>query len=190
MSWDIATASDEWLIDLCHKANEEGGHIGGPTGGDQAVKLSDHIAAKFGLGVCAPEAAMQEFAYNNVDRNIVRVPKVYRYLESKQRDPHGYLFMEYIPGQNLLDVDLEERKDILPRIANIIMHLGQIKGLTPGPITGAQPVGYIYGDYGARTTFKSMEDMNVYMNSRLQPLNSSTPSCALSWRHLPKKYHS
>ena len=53
------------------------------------------------------------------------------------------------------------------------MHLGQIKGLTPGPVTGSQPFGYIYGDYGARTTFKSMEDMNVYINSRLQPLNSS-----------------
>ncbi|KAJ5699380.1 hypothetical protein N7536_002393 [Penicillium majusculum] len=81
-------------------------------GGDQVVKLSDHIAAKFGLGVCASEATMQEFAYNTVDRNIVRIPKGYRYLESKKRDPHGYLFMEYIPGQNLQDIDLEVRKDI------------------------------------------------------------------------------
>ncbi|OQE16353.1 hypothetical protein PENFLA_c028G01463 [Penicillium flavigenum] len=113
MSCDIATASEEWLIDLCHKANKEGGHIGGPRGGDQAVKISDHIAAKFGLGVCASEAAMQEFAYNRVDRNIVRIPKVYRYLESKKRDPHGYLFMEYISGQNLQDVDLEAKEDIL-----------------------------------------------------------------------------
>lgn len=46
MSWDITTASEEWLIDLCYRANEEGGHIGGPMGGDQVVKLSDHIAAK------------------------------------------------------------------------------------------------------------------------------------------------
>lgn len=114
MSWDIAAASEEWLIDLCHKANKEGGHIGGPMGGDQAVKLSDHIAAKFGLAACASEAAMQEFAYNTVDRNIVRIPKVYRYLESKKRDPHGYIFMEYIPGQNLQDVDLGEGGHFAP----------------------------------------------------------------------------
>lgn len=173
MSWDITTASEEWLIDLCHRANEEGGHIGGPMGGDQVVKLSDHIAAKFGLGVCASEAAMQEFSYNTVDRNIVRIPKVYRYLESKKRDPHGYLFMEYIPGQNLQNIDLEARKDILPRIASIITHLGQIKSAIPGPVTGGEPLGYIWGDYGARTAFKSIEDMNVYMNSRLQHLNAN-----------------
>ncbi|KAJ5451759.1 hypothetical protein N7491_000941 [Penicillium cf. griseofulvum] len=142
-------------------------------GGDQAVKLSDHIAAKFGLGVCASEAAMQEFAYNTVDRNIVRIPKVYRYLESKKRDPHGYIFIEYIPGQNLQDIDLEERKDILPRIASIITHLGQIKSAIPGPVTGGEPLGYIWGDYGARTAFKSIEDMNVYMNSRLQHLSAN-----------------
>ncbi|KAJ5933153.1 hypothetical protein N7516_007642 [Penicillium verrucosum] len=163
MSWDIETASEEWLIDLCHRANKEGGHIGGPMGGDQAVKLSDHIAAKFGLGVCASKAAMQEFAYNTVDRNIVRIPKVYRYLESKKRDPHGCLFMEYIPGQNLQGIDLEARKDILPRIA--IRFLDRLPAVNHLVTYG--------GDYGARTAFKSIEDMNVFMNSRLQHLKAN-----------------
>lgn len=35
-------------------------------GGDQVVKLSDRIAAQFSCGVCASEAAMQEFSYNTV----------------------------------------------------------------------------------------------------------------------------
>lgn len=57
----------------------------------------------------------------------------------------------------------------MPRIANIITHPGQIKSQIPGPVTGTAPVGYIWGDYGARTTFKSVEDMD----SRLQHLNSN-----------------
>jgi aminoglycoside phosphotransferase len=142
-------------------------------GGDQVVKLSDDIAAKFGFGVFASEAAMQEFAYNTVDRKLVRVPKVYRYFESETDDPFGYLFMEHIPGQILGEVDLEERKDILPRIANIITHLGQIKSPTPGPIDESEPFGYVWGDYGARTAFYSVEDLNVYMNSRLEYRNDT-----------------
>lgn len=57
-----------------------------------------------------------------------------------------------LPGQNLLDVDLEKRKDIFPRIVNVIVYLGQIKGLTSSPLTDFQWVSYIYEDYSARTT--------------------------------------
>lgn len=36
--------------------------------------------------------------------------------------------MEYVPGQNLKDVDLETREDIVPHIAEIVAHMGQIQG--------------------------------------------------------------
>ncbi|KAJ5973000.1 uncharacterized protein N7479_002918, partial [Penicillium vulpinum] len=117
----------------------KGERLGGRWGGDQVVKLSDHIVAKVGFGVFASEAAMQEFAYNNLDRNIVRIPKIYRYFESETDDPFGYLFMDP----------------------------------TPGPVDGSEPIGYIWGDYGARTAFKSVEDLNVYMNSRLKYRNDT-----------------
>lgn len=89
-------------------------------GEDQPVKLSDHIATKFGLGGYALKAAMQEFAYSRVDRNIIRILKVYCYWESKKLDPHRYLCMQYIPGQGLQDVDLEARKDILPESQKLL----------------------------------------------------------------------
>jgi hypothetical protein len=77
---DIATADEAWLIDLCHKAEKEGGMIGGEKYGNKVIKISDHITVKYG-GVQESEATTQEFAFNNVDRNIVHVPKVYRFIK-------------------------------------------------------------------------------------------------------------
>lgn len=177
MSWDIATADEAWLIDLCHQAEKEGGKIGGPPrGGDPVIKVSDDIAVKYGMGVTAAEAATQEFAYNSVDPNIVHVPRVYRFIERElSTHTEGYLFMEYVPGQSLKDVDLEDRKDIVPRIAKIVAHLGQIQGgqRPPGPVGGGEPEGYIWGLYGARTVFNSVKELNTYMNIRLKLRNVS-----------------
>lgn len=172
---DIATADEEWLIDLCHKAENEGGMIRGEKYGDKFIKISDTIAVKYG-GVQASEATTQEFACNHVDRNIVHVPQVYRYIESKRSaNPHGYLFMEYVEGQNLSNLDLEIHQDIPSRVAKILAHLGQIIGPAPnpGPIGGGEPQGYLFGDDGANTIFSSVEDLNVYMNERLQYRNDS-----------------
>lgn len=170
---DIATADEEWLIDLCHQAKEERGMIGGGLHGNKVVKISDQIAVKYG-GVQASEAATQEFAFNDVDRNLVHVPKVYRYIVS-HRSPHptGYLFVEYVQGQNLTDVDLDIHPDIPSRVAKILAHLGQITGPVPipGPIGSGEPQGYIYGDDGSMTTFASIADLNAYMNKRLDRRN-------------------
>lgn len=69
-----------------------------------------------------------------------------------------------LPGQNLLDVDLEKRKDIFPRIVNVIVYLGQIKGLTSSPLTDFQWVSYIYEDYSARTTL-SLWKIWIYISA-------------------------
>lgn len=80
-----------------------------------------------------------------------------------------------MPGQNLNDVDLETRKDIVARIANIVAHLGQIPGdqRQPGPAGGGEPQGCLWGDYGAKTVFNSVEGLNTYMNRRLELRNVS-----------------
>ncbi|OBT69196.1 hypothetical protein VE03_01936 [Pseudogymnoascus sp. 23342-1-I1] len=82
----------------------------------------------------------------------------------------GYLFMEYIPGQNLkdLDLDLEIYKEVIPRVAAIISHLGRIRGdQTPGPRGGGACRGYLWGDDGAGQPFSSVPDMNQWLNRRL-----------------------
>lgn len=170
MTWDIATASDKWLVDLCHQAEKKGAKIGGQEYGDRVIKVSEQVAVKYGSGVTASEAATQDFAYRKTDRRVVHIPRVYRFIESNESpDPIGYLFMEYVPGRNLIDVDLEAHPDIVPRMANIVLHLSQIQGdQRPGPVGGGKPRGYIWGDYGASTEFYSIEELNTYMNKRLQ----------------------
>ncbi|KAK2764356.1 hypothetical protein FQN54_009050 [Arachnomyces sp. PD_36] len=171
MDW-IRTASEEYLISLCERTYKENGSIGGLEEGNRVVKLSDEIAVKFGYLVTAGEAATQEFAYQHVDRSIVRVPRVYRHIIEKSNHPMkmGYLFLEYIPGQTLeaLDLNTAEHRDIIPRIAKIVAHFGEISGgQVPGPLAGSRPQGYLWGDYGAQTSFQSIDDLNAWLNRRL-----------------------
>jgi hypothetical protein len=175
-NWDIHTASEEFLIELCEKAEKENGLIGGYTGGDRVVRLSHNIAVKFGPGVMPSEAKTQEFAYRNTDPNIVHVPQVYRFFQ--RVDPlwhfRGYLFMRYVPGQPLQELDLSTNNDIISRMARIIAHLGQIQnGQVPGPVGGGQPEGYIWGDVGARTSFTCVRDLEAWLNKRLALRNKS-----------------
>jgi serine/threonine protein kinase len=176
-TWDIHTASEEWLIESCRRAEKENGLIGGYKGGDRVVKLSDGIVAKFGHGVTASEAETQKFAHQNANPSIVHVPQVYRFFQRNHPPwhcPKGYLFMEYVPGQLLRELDLIENNDIIPRVAKIVAHLGQIQdSQVPGPIGQGQPQGYLWGDDGARTTFSSVADMDAWLNKRLSLRNMS-----------------
>lgn len=78
--------------------------------------------------------------------------------------------MEYVPGQNLKDVDLETREDIVPHIAEIVAHMGQIQGdqRPPGPVGDGEPEGYLWGDDGAKIVFNSIETLNTHLNNRLE----------------------
>jgi aminoglycoside phosphotransferase (APT) family kinase protein len=167
----IQTASEEYLINLCERIGEEDGLLGGLEEGNWVVQLSDEIAAKFGYGVTAGEAATQQFAYEHVDSSIVRVPRVYRFFQKKSNSSmmrEGYLFMEYVPGQILEDLDLTQHSGIVTRVAQTIAHLGQISGgQVPGPLAGDEPQGYLWGDYGAQTSFQSINDLNAWLNRRL-----------------------
>jgi aminoglycoside phosphotransferase len=135
------------------------------------VKISSNIAAKIGRRVAPSEAETQTFAQKELDPSIVYVPKVYRYFRHSRgatNDEYGYLFMEYIPGQKLQDLETAALAELVPRVLNIIKHLGQVRGgSTPGSFGGGVPMGHIYGDDGAKTSFDSVDEMNAYMNKRL-----------------------
>ncbi|KAJ6032627.1 hypothetical protein N7540_003359 [Penicillium herquei] len=153
---DLLTADEDWLIDLCHRSKEDSGMIGG------------HVQES--------EAATQELAFHAVDRNIVHIPEVYRYIEfHRSSQPVGYLFMEYIHGRTLEEVDLTTYPDIPSRVAKILEHLGQFRSADsiPGPIKGGEAMGYIFGDDGAQTAFTSLDHLTLYMNKRLQYRNDS-----------------
>ncbi|OBT59723.1 hypothetical protein VE04_00213 [Pseudogymnoascus sp. 24MN13] len=182
-TWDVHTASEDMLTELCHQTEKLNGIIGGYKGAIQVIKLSNDIAVKVGRGVTAAEARTQEFTHQNVNPSIVHVPQVYRFFE-RDYDPRwngseGYLFMEYVPGRTLAELDLDVRDDIVPRIAQIIAHLGQIevrddlKDAVPGPIGGGSPRGSLWGEDGAGETFTCVSDLNSWLNKRLSLLKKS-----------------
>ncbi|KFZ05971.1 hypothetical protein V501_07855 [Pseudogymnoascus sp. VKM F-4519 (FW-2642)] len=97
-TWDVHTASEDMLTELCHQTEKLNGIIGGYKEAIRVIKLSNGIAVKIGRGVTAAEARTQEFAHQNVDPSIVHVPQVYRFFE-RDYDPRwssskGYLFMD------------------------------------------------------------------------------------------------
>ncbi|KFY93374.1 hypothetical protein V500_03749 [Pseudogymnoascus sp. VKM F-4518 (FW-2643)] len=171
ITWDVQTSSEELLVEVCKKARKENGHYSDYGRGYVMVKLSDDIAVKIGGLVTASEARTQEFANQNADPTIVHIPRVYRFFE--RDDPlssskTGYLFMEYVQGPTLEEVDLDIRTDIIPRMAQIIVHLGPIQGgQVPGPIGGGLAQGYLFGDDGADVIFTSVSGFNTYLNKRL-----------------------
>lgn len=123
------------------------------------------------------EAAMQEFAYKSLqDHDLVLVPRVHRFVQDDEG--RGYLFMEYIPGQTLADLDVREH-NIVSRVAKIVEHLGQIQAPPergPGPITDDRgPRGYLWGDDGVHNPFTSLTDLNDWINRRiiLRKMNES-----------------
>ncbi|OBT77589.1 hypothetical protein VF21_04587 [Pseudogymnoascus sp. 05NY08] len=176
-TWDVHSSSEDMLTELCHQTEKLNGIIGGYKEAIRVIKLSNDIAIKVGRGVTAAEARTQEFAHQHVNPSIVHVPQVYRFFE-RDYDPRwsssvGYLFMEYVPGQTLAELDLDLRENIVPRIAQIIAHLGQIevrndlKDAVPGPIGGGSPRGSLGGEDGARATFTCVSDLNAWLNKRL-----------------------
>jgi aminoglycoside phosphotransferase len=177
LTWDIHTASEEWLVEFCEGAEKENRQIWGHKDGDRVVKLSHDIAVKFGHGVTHSEAKTQEFAHRNANPSIVHVPRVYRFFQRNDPSwhcPKGYLFMEYVPGESLQELDLNTHTDIVPRIAKIVAHLGQIQdSQIPGPVGGGQPEGYLWGDDGARAAFAGVADMEAWLNKRLSLRNKS-----------------
>ncbi|OKL55251.1 hypothetical protein UA08_09469 [Talaromyces atroroseus] len=171
MALDVTTASNEELIQFCIQRGKEDAVFADIIGAI-VVKVTHTIVAKWGYSVTATEATMQEFAYNNVNHDIVRVPRVYRFIQDELG--RGFLFMDHAPGQKLSDLDLSIHTDIIPRITNIIAHLGQIKqGQKPGPIGERGPQGYLWGDDGVDRAFVSVAHLNRYLNRRLSLRNDS-----------------
>ncbi|KAF2420969.1 hypothetical protein EJ08DRAFT_702309 [Tothia fuscella] len=169
MEFDINTTSETELKSLVQQKKLEYGVLAGRDEGTQVIKISDDIVVKWG-SLTASEVATQEFAYRNFDSTICRVPKVYRYFHDAldQSFSRGYLFMEYLNGWVLDDLDLAIHTDIIPRVTSIISHLQSFSSDVPGPLEKGRPRGYIWSDDGARTVFHSTQELNTWLNKRLE----------------------
>jgi hypothetical protein len=96
MDLNVTAATEDALIGFCLQRGEKDTLVAGVHGAI-VVKVTSNIVAKWGWTVTAAEADMHEFAYKNLDHDIVRVPQVYRFIQDDSG--RGYLFMEYIPGR-------------------------------------------------------------------------------------------
>ncbi|EGE09350.1 Phosphotransferase enzyme family protein [Trichophyton equinum CBS 127.97] len=176
---DIFVNTMEWLvhilpeISLCEQAKARKALLSDDSYGNAVVRISEKIAVKYGYGVTSGEAATQQYAYQNLNQQIVKVPRVYRYFEDKSKPswPKGYLFKEYIPGKSLEDLDLKDT-DIYKRLAHVVMELSSVQGGTvPGQIDGGTLQGYLWGDDGTKNVFNTVEDMNHWINTRIRLIN-------------------
>lgn len=167
MEVDYQAASIQEIVNFCHNASHQ--VIGGSKYGNLVVKLSDLVVVKYGLGVTAQEARAQSFAYDNLDHQIVRVPRLFRYF-SVQLDRYssiGYLVMEFVQGQSLESIDWSKARRLIPHIAISLHHVNIIAGSRAGPIGGGQAHGPLWSEYGSRTTFESKDDLQEWLNVRL-----------------------
>ncbi|KAF2495107.1 hypothetical protein BU16DRAFT_561412 [Lophium mytilinum] len=169
MIWEVRTTSEERLKDYVQRMRADN-LAGGLEEGTVVVRISEKIAVKYGFGVTAQEFATLEFAHQHINQSIVRTPEVYRFFtDTSGTVPIGYIFMEYFRGWTLDDLDLTVHTDIIPRVASIITHFGTISGgQVPGPIGGGKLHGYLWGIDGTRTVFTCIEDMNTWLNKRLE----------------------
>jgi aminoglycoside phosphotransferase len=163
-----------WLIGLCHYYLQPKQKINEwvqPT-----ARLPGGIIVKWG-NVSPGEAATQEYAYRHLDPRIVRVPRVYRFFQDHNDPtwPTGYLFMEYIPGKNLEGLDVDAYREITRRLANIVRYIQEVPREidSPGPVGGGVPRGNMWGYHDAGTTFSSVDDLNAWVNRRIEVLNKT-----------------
>ena len=125
---------------------------------------------KFGWGVTAEEADNQRKAFELLDRNIVRVPRLYRYFtrsEGKGFPPTGFIVMEYIHGEVLQSLNSGQ----IDQIAQILLYLSSIQSQHPGPLQGGVSRGLLWEESG-KPAFKTVPQMESWLNFRLPDVES------------------
>ncbi|MCJ1476757.1 hypothetical protein MMC13_005426 [Lambiella insularis] len=157
---EIATESE--LIALCSSPDRE--TISSPLADTNVIKISDQAVIKFGFGISEEEANNLKVAFELLDRNIVRVPRFYRFFT---KGDCGYIVMEYVKGQVLDPLEDTAR---IQKITRVLSHLGQIEGSTAGPLGGGAPRtphGLLWTDHEI-LSFSTIIDVETYIISRLR----------------------
>ncbi|KAI9841869.1 MAG: hypothetical protein M1837_000339 [Sclerophora amabilis] len=169
------------LIAFCKDAPVSS-YLGGPPGGNQVYRISDRAVVKFGYGVTEKEADNQRRAYELVSRDIVRIPRVYRFFTDEEDVDTGYLVMEYIEGTVIEPL---ENPAYIEKVARVLAHFATLRGDIPGPLGGGPSRGLLWPE-NEDLSFESVEAMEEWFNSRLLPHESklSFASCELVLCHL------
>ncbi|TVY90081.1 hypothetical protein LAWI1_G007131 [Lachnellula willkommii] len=153
--------SDQDIVQHCSDPNRQVVGVVGST----VVKLSEEVVVKFGWRVTAEEADNQRKAFELLDRNIVRVPQLYRYFtRSDERGfpPTGYIVMEYIHGEICQSPDSSQ----IDKIAHILLYFSSIQNKHPGPLQRGISHGLLWEENG-KPAFQTVQQMEGWLNFRL-----------------------
>jgi hypothetical protein len=115
----------------------------------------------------------QQYAWEILSSEILKVPKPMRYFEACEPDgwPVGYFIVEYLVGKTLGD-GLCDDLHVVSTVAHAIrgMHTSSLKApnppLQPEPLSG-RPDGFPWGERKVETTFRNMSDLENAVNLRL-----------------------
>uniref|UniRef100_A0A093VZM0 Ribonuclease 3 n=1 Tax=Talaromyces marneffei PM1 TaxID=1077442 RepID=A0A093VZM0_TALMA len=157
----VAVTGYDEVIEYCLSCDESQ-LLGGGKYGNRVVRISDTQVVKFGRGVSYYEAVSQHRALGLVDAQIVRIPRVQRFLSDK--DGRGYMVMEFVTGeihQSLTRFEIE-------RVAAILQHLSTITSSVPGSLGGGPSTGLLWPETND-LFINTLSDIEDWFNSRLFP---------------------
>ena len=92
----------------------------------------------------------------------------------------GYIVMEFIGGVILEECNIGP--DLIKRIVHALTHLSTIPmppSQGPGPVYGGISRGCLWTEYGAGVPFTSLQDMETWLNQRLDLSRHQLPRFAL-----------
>lgn len=185
---DLELPCDPEIVALC----ETSPPISGCSFGNQLVKISESLVAKFGIGVTKQEAENQNYASRNVNTTILYIPRVFRFFQATCLGFRmGFIVMEYVRGVSLESIDVHANPHLAKLTIDAIRHLATIPAPSsqgPGPVGGGPARGYLWSDEGTRYGFTSIKDMEDWMNTRFSIVKMPHISFAqhqkISMRHM------
>jgi Phosphotransferase enzyme family len=151
------------LIEFCANPPQEC-VLGGIPYGNRVVLISSRALVKFGMGLTEDEAINQSKAYELVDPQIVRIPKVHRYFSDNKG--RGYIVMDFVEGEVLEPLEDPIR---ISTVTAILNHLASFHARVPGPLHRGATNGLLFFAYDGDAIFTDVKDLERWWNLRLLP---------------------
>ncbi|KIV98373.1 uncharacterized protein PV09_09792 [Verruconis gallopava] len=155
--FDHIRATDTEIISRCHAS---GDLLSDSSCSNKVVKISSNIVVKYGNFVKEGEFFNQQIAFQLLDPNIVRVPAPYRFI---QDGPIGYLVMDFAEGEVPCT---KQALAVAPRLRQILSHMHNIRGETPGALSGGVVEGALWPNNVP--IFKDRRNLEDWLTRRLK----------------------
>jgi len=161
MAYPDQLPSEDEVVELCLPLDA---HLDG-------IRYGQDLWIKFGKHVSKDEVYAQMYAFKHADPAAVSVPKIYYWFE---RDRRTYILMKFIDCETLpqhLKNNPSERDKWDNAIVAAVEHLRSFpvhEDTKPSPLARGIPVGPFFAEYDVNRTFESQEELERWINGKLQ----------------------